>query len=312
MRLILAGLFSTIALMSFTVVPSHAGAALALSETTKADLAVAHDEFIDAMLANDAVAIAETYTTDAISLPSYQPTLIGLEQVEAYWQTMTARRPVTGLVLETSEVFDLGNTLVEIGEFSQQWTAETGESAPEPGYYTFVWKRTGDGQLRLKADAWNFSRDLEDAGLFRVDDLPAPPAAAENDSDLGMLLAAQNVEDARNVLTYDAEAKIARYTQDGIYMPFADTAKVGMDVLRPHFIAYTDGARAVTLETVDVWNIGFEDLGDYVLEYGKFQVLWSTDEHSATVTGGGIRLWQRQPDGTLLIHRHIATHDYRP
>lgn len=312
MRQVLASLFSTIILISFTFAPGYAGSPPALSEAAKAELTAAHEQFIAAMLTNDAATLAGLYTADAISLPAYQPTLIGKGQVEAYWQAMTARRPVTSLTLETSEVFDLGDTLVEIGAFTLQWMSGNGESAPEPGYYTFVWKRSDDGQLRLKADAWNFSRDLEDAVLFRVDSLPEAPVVEVNDSDLGTLLAAQNEEDANNVLTYNAEAKIARYTQDGIYMPFADKAKVGMDVLRPHFIAYTEGGRGVTFHKVDVWNVGFEDFGDYVLEYGKFQVIWSTEDHSATVSGGGIRLWQRQPDGTLLIHRHIATHDYRP
>ena len=52
------------------------------------------------------------------------------------------------------------------------------------------------------------------------------------------------------------------------------------------------------------------------LEQEQRAILGLDDDASATevkggiVKGGGIRLWQRQADGSLKLHRQIGTHDY--
>ncbi|TGX52878.1 nuclear transport factor 2 family protein [Sphingomonas gei] len=274
----------------------------------------AHGMLRQAMLANDPDARAHLYRPDAMSTPEYQPALYGTAQIAAYHRAMRERRRVTGYVPVPSEVLDLGNVAVESGTFTVTWALPNGTTEEERGKYLNVWAMEPDGSLRLKADAWGYFRPLADPAAFFVA-LPQGDAPARRrsvaDLRLARTLQARNDRNAIAVRTYDAEAKIADYADDAVIMPFADTNKTGIGEIRPYFIAYTNGGRGATFDSVRVWNVGFEDFGSYVLEYPKFRVAWRSAGASGVVKGGGLRLWRRRTDGSLELLRQIGTHDYR-
>lgn len=270
----------------------------------------AHGKLRETMLSNDADARAALYSPDALSMPEYQPVLQGTRQIAAYHRAMRERRQVISYVPVVSDVFDVGGTLVEIGTFTIRWSDRADE---EWGKYAHVWGVERDGSLRLKADTWGYFRPLADpAGFFtgipESSSSPIPPAAT--DRSLSEFLSDHNNRDAEAVRTKDAEAKLVDYTDDAIFMPFADTPKRGMAEIRPYLIAYTAAGSGATFRDVRVWTLAFENHGAWVIEYPKFRVEWTAAGQSGIVTGGGIRLWQRQADGSLKLHRQIATHDY--
>ena len=127
---------------------------------------------------------------------------------------------------------------------------------------------------------------------------------------MGEFLRAHNDRDAEAVRTKDVEAKLVDYTDDAIFMPFAETPKRGMAEIRPYLTAYTAAGTGATFRDVRVWTLAFENLGAWVIEYPKFRVEWTAGGQSGTVMGGGIRLWQRQAGGSLKLHRQIGTHDH--
>ncbi|MDN4631167.1 alpha/beta hydrolase-fold protein [Sphingomonas sp. PsM26] len=271
---------------------------------------VAHGALRRAVIANDPDARSRLYRADALSVPEYQPVLHGTRQIAAYHRAMRERRRVIDYVPVASEVFDLGDTLVEIGTFTIRWSDRADE---ERGKYAHVWGVERDGSLRLKADTWGYFRPLADpAGFFTAipesSSSPIPPAAS--DRPLGEFLRAHNDRDAEAVRTKDVEAKLVDYTDDAIFMPFADTPKRGMGEIRPYLTAYTAAGSGATFRDVRVWTLAFENHGGWVIEYPKFRVDWTAGGQSGIVKGGGIRLWQRQADGALKLHRQIGTHDY--
>jgi ketosteroid isomerase-like protein len=270
----------------------------------------AHGKLRETILADDADARAALYRADALSMPEYQPVLQGTRQIGAYHRAMRERRQVTNYVPVVSEVFDLGNTLVEIGTFRIRWSDRIDE---ERGKYAHVWAVERDGSLRLKADTWGYFRPLADpAGFFTA--IPEPSSSpiplAAGDRAMGDFLRAHNDRDAEAVRTKDVEAKLVDYTDDAIFMPFAETPKRGMAEIRPYLTAYTAAGSGATFRDVRVWTLAFENHGAWVIEYPKFRVEWTAGGQSGTVTGGGIRLWQRQAGGSLKLHRQIGTHDY--
>lgn len=285
-----------------------------VAPATLADrVTAAHGALREAMIANDPDAQARLYRADARSMFDYQPALYGRAQIAAYLREMRGRRRVTGYVPATGEVFDLGSTIVEIGTFTITWSTAGGETQTERGKYTHVWGMESDGSLKLKADCRGYFRPLADpAGWYvALDDTPPPQRAfTPEEQRLAEVLKARNEGMARAVRTRDVEAKIADYTDDAIYMPFADTNKVGIAAIRAHLVPYTAAGAGVTFDLVRVWNEGFEDLGAYVIEYPKFRVEWSAGQSSGVSKGGGIRLWKRMADGTLKLYRQIGTHDY--
>lgn len=273
----------------------------------------AHGRLRDAMVAHDLAARLRLYRPDATSMPEYQPALYGLEQIFTYQRAMARRRRVIDYVPVTSEIFDLGGTALEIGTFAVTWRLANGAIEEERGKFAHVWAQEPDGSLRLRSDVWGFFRPLPDPAAFFLDMpeiMPASPAPSAATRRLAAELESRNRAMERAVVTRDVEAKIADYTDDAVYMPFAEPSKVGIGEIRAHLVPYTRAGEGVTFDAVRVWNVGFEDHGEHVLEYSKFRVEWSMPGRSSVVKGGGIRLWKRMPDGTLKLHRQIGTHDH--
>ncbi|WP_233503669.1 DUF4440 domain-containing protein [Sphingomonas psychrotolerans] len=262
-----------------------------------------------ALLGGDPVALASRYADDAISMPEYQPALPGRASVLAYWLAIAPRLRLTEYAPVTEEVIDLGGKILETGSFTLRWRAAGGEERSETGKFANLWVR-GPGGLLLKADVRGFHRRLDDAASFHVA-LPDRPAPAPADTPLARELAALARASAEAVRTYDAEARIAQYAPDAIFMPFADTPKRGIAAIRAHLMPYVEGGRGVVFDEVRVWNVGHEDLGDHVIEYGKFYVASHQGAQHYQTSGGGLRLWKRGSDGKLRIYRQIATHDHR-
>jgi S-formylglutathione hydrolase FrmB/ketosteroid isomerase-like protein len=272
----------------------------------------AHAGLREAMIAGDPDALARLYRADAMSMPEYQPALYGTAQIAAYHRAIGERRRVTGYVPVTSEIFDLGTSVVEIGTFTISWSVAGGAVEEERGKYIHVWGVEGDGGLRLKSDVRGYFRALPDPAAFFVA-MPEgrPPSFGPGDPGLAQLLRARNDRNAVAVRTHDVEAKIADYAEDAVIMPFADTNKTGIVEIIPYLTTYTNAGRAATFDSVRVWNVGFESSGAYVLEYPKFRVGWRTADASGVVKGGGLRLWRRRANGSLELLRQIGTHDYQ-
>jgi ketosteroid isomerase-like protein len=276
-------------------------------------VAAAQQKLRSAILANDVDARLALYRPDARSMPEYQPALYGTGQIAAYHRAMRDRLKVTRYDPTTSEIFDFGNTAVEFGTFTAAWTKADGSGEERQGKYANVWAVENDGSLRLKADVWGYFENLPDAALHYV----ALPEASPPKSDLSpsakrlaAILKQSNERDAAGVRERNTEARIAFYTDDAVIMPFADKIRRGMAEIRPYLTGYISRGSGISFDNVRVWNMGFEDFGDYVLEYSKFHVDWRLPDSKGVTKGGGLRLLKRQPDGSFKYHRQIGTHDY--
>lgn len=254
------------------------------------------------------------YAADSVSGPDYQPRLYGPASIARYHQVLASRQRVGAYARRTTEILQLDDqSLLETGRFEITYApAAGGASQSHQGRYANLWRRQSDGVLKLKAEVWGYFRRIDDPASYSLGEAETPGRAAPaGDPVIEAELARLNALDAAAVKTHDAPAKFARYARDAVYMPFADTPKVGIDEIRTHLTAYTDRGRGVTFDSVRVWNEGFEVLDGYVVEYPKFEVRWRNGANSGVVSGGGLRLWRRDADCSLKMLRQIATHDHR-
>lgn len=254
------------------------------------------------------------YAADSISNPDYQPRLYGPGSIARYYRVLASRQRVSAYARRTTEIVPLDDESgLELGGFDLTYALlADGASHSLQGRYANLWRRQPDGALKLKAEVWGYFERIENPASHSLGEREttgraAPPGDPEVEAELGRL----NALDAEAVKSHDAAAKIARYADDAVFMPYADTPKVGINDIRTHLVRYTEQGRGVVFESVKVWNEGFEVLDGYVVEYPKFEVRWRNGADSGIVSGGGLRLWRRQADGSLKMFRQIATHDHR-
>jgi len=113
----------------------------------------------------------------------------------------------------------------------------------------------------------------------------------------------------KGVRTRNGEERSKFFTEDGIFMPFADTTVTGMKEIKPYLIAYSSRG-TVRIDSVMCYTYDFEYANDYIIEYDMFKVRWSFPDRSGRTEGKGIRLWKRQPDKSLRLYREIGTHNH--
>lgn len=298
------------------ILPASLAAQPLVSEAALGEkVAAARQRLAKAILANDPEARARLYRADAISMPEHQPALIGPDNIAAYHRAMRQRLTMTRYEPVPEEIFALGDGALEFGTFTAAWSTPGGVSEERRGKYAHLWKVESDANLRLKADVWGYFEPLPDPALFFVElpgnDAPAPVGPG-GDPALAEALKLLNETDAEAVRTRNVEAKLGLLAEDAIIMPFADTPKSGMAEIRPYLTQYTANGAGITFDDVRVWNIGFEDHGEHVIEFSKFHVDWRFPGRVGITKGGGLHLWKRQPDGTLKRLRQIGTHDHVP
>jgi ketosteroid isomerase-like protein len=254
------------------------------------------------------------YAADSVSGPDYQPRLYGPESIGRYYRTLASRQRVAAYARQTTEILRLDDgSLLETGRLEITYTpAAGGPSQSHQGRYANLWRRQADGALKLKAEVWGYFQRVDDPASYSLGEAgTSGRAALPGDPVVEAELETLNAVDAEAVKTHDAPAKVARYADDAVYMPFADTPKVGIEEIRAHLTRYTDQGGGATFDSVKVWNEGFEVLDGYVVEYPKFEVHWRAGADSGVVSGGGLRLWRRDADCSLKMLRQIATHDHR-
>lgn len=254
----------------------------------------------------DIQTLMSVYTDKALLLAEYQPLIDGKTGIRGYYSEMFRRQDIRSYTKETQEIFDFGETILEIGIFQK----ELPKQETQRGEYWNIWTRTFDETLHLSAETFGFFHHLENPASQLVDSL------TENVWNLG-------ARKGRQIpLEFDAYAALMEnivrdrdtpkalelYTEDGSYTPFADTTKHGTANLSKHYYAYHENP--VVIDSIEGSTYDFILVPDGVIRYTQFYVEWTVPDYSGKNEGTGISYWRRQPDNSLKIHRQIAHHTY--
>jgi ketosteroid isomerase-like protein len=97
------------------------------------------------------------YTKDAISLPSYEPMLEGIDAIRKANEDMAkAGTKITSFEPTTLKVFPNGNLITEIGSYKITLNVpDMDQPVNDHGKYLTIWEKQKDGSLKIKIETWN-------------------------------------------------------------------------------------------------------------------------------------------------------------
>jgi ketosteroid isomerase-like protein len=253
------------------------------------------------------------YIPEALSMPEYQPMMKGVDAIKKYYTEIFRRQKVKAFEKQITEVIDLKGIVIEIGVFKMDYTTDTSGPIVHTGKYCNAWELQKDGSMLLQAVGWGYFQYIQNPSALVVREAIMN---TENDSvqytkkdaDVLFELNALNALNENLVKSRNGRLQAEFYAEDGIYMPFADTMKVGREGIRKHLIGYTSGG-GIVLDSIRVYTYQFKVLGEYVIEYSKFFVKWTRTESSGTTQGKGMRIWKRTAAGPLKLYRQLGIHD---
>jgi ketosteroid isomerase-like protein len=280
--------------------------------TLKAKIEAVNSQWAKAMINEDVESLMLLYAPNTVFMPEYQHTIKGKDGIKTYFKEIFNRRQTTVFNRKIMEVIDMKNMVAEIGTFNIEYTASN-ETKPTVlnGKYINIWTIQKNGSLQLKGEAYGYFHGVENPSSHVVN---MPKEQSNNNVELTentnihFELMALNALNEKSVKTRDGNLRANFYTQDAIFMPFADSMKIGATAIRLHLIEYNKGN--VTIDTIHVYSTFIEVADNYVIEYPRFYVKWRVPNMSGTGSGKGIRIWRREPDCSLKMYREIGVHDH--
>jgi len=261
--------------------------------------------FIESEKNNDLKSRLDYYTTEIISMQEYQPTISGKDELKKYYSEIYDRQNIESYKRKIGEILDLGETIIEIGTFSKEYrNSELKDSVlTQNGKYWNIWKIKSDGEFILKGEALGYFHHLQNPNEVVVD-LNSTSSTNSNNLELK----AYNALMEKGVRERDGLLRSEFFTDNAEFMPFADSTKIGIKILKPYMIEYNSGN--VKIDSINIYTYDFEIHKDFVLEYNKFDVDWRVPNFSGKTQGKGIRIWKRQEDMSLKIFREIGLHNH--
>ena len=280
-------------------------------DITKVDLQVKIDTLNAALIAaartKDFKPVADIYLDDALLLAEYNPLIDGKANIERFYAEIFKRQNILAYQKKTTELFDFGETILEIGEFKKTIQGQQ----KQEGKYFNVWQLLDTGILKLKSETFGFYHPMENPSELSVHAIKdsVKGLSSRNGKNIPLELEAYDARNENIVRDRDSQSAARSYTNDGAYYPFANTKIEGIENLRKHYTAYHSGT--VKIDTIEVWTYDYEPVKDGVLKYNKFYVEWSVPELSGITEGTGLIYYRRQDDNALKIHRQIGLHIHK-
>jgi uncharacterized protein (TIGR02246 family) len=120
-----------------------------------------HEQYLDAMRANDATAFALVLTEDVALCPPHEPTRKGKPEAKAWFEGVLKQFKTERVSVPDREVVMADGWAIEKGDFV--WAVSPvggGETIEDQGRFLAIWKRDSDGEWRVAHNIWNSSKSV--------------------------------------------------------------------------------------------------------------------------------------------------------
>ena len=307
--LLAAGLIAT---LGITPGFAHDTKPNAVTEALRASLTKFRSDYIGAVLDGKPEVLSSYYADNIRLMPEYQKTILGKTNVFSYHKAFGARFLVHEYVREEREIIDLGSKVVEIGGFTMKLALRsTGKEQELVGKYLDLWEKSENGQLALITEAWNYNHQVTIADELRFENVPAVQIAFQGhlpvDSNISFELAALNRLLEVVVTQHDAKTWSRFYADDGMFIYSQHPIFVGRKALDEFLQEHCK--QLPVFEHLDIRNDRIDESDGYVIEYASHIANWRNGDSSGVNTGKDIRLWRREPDGSLKLFRAMGMYD---
>lgn len=128
---------------------------------SRENLDKAHDQWLDAMRANDPAALGRLVTDDVVLMPPHAQLVMGRQGVIDWFAAVVKQARTKSVGILQREVMLAGDLAIERGSFT--WKVEPtagGSDIDDQGNFLAVWRRQPDGSWKAMRNIWNSTLPL--------------------------------------------------------------------------------------------------------------------------------------------------------
>jgi ketosteroid isomerase-like protein len=254
--------------------------------------------------------VKEYYSDSIRVMPEFQKTILSLENAEKYYKAFFNRFKIKSYTRNIDEILDLDSKLMEIGTFDMSMS-DSIKTYELKGKYANIWKKDSTGNPKLLTEAWNYDHNVEFEQRLKFDNVPSITMALEAHvpitDNISFELAGLNSLMEKIISQKDGNLWTKFYDDNGKSLHSFKPMIIGRKKLDEYYLEHAE--ELPVFEKLDIRTDKIEELNGYVLEYATAIANWRMNEYSGVSTSKNIRLWKRQPNGSLKIYRLIAMYD---
>jgi ketosteroid isomerase-like protein len=245
-------------------------------------------------------------------MPPYHGSVFGRDSARAYHAALFERFDIRKYHRDEVKTFDLGSRLIEVGRLTMTLTARSDLRSHEiSGGYLDIWAQVSGKPASLIAHVWNTDRYPDIASDLRFSNVPSVRTALEAHvpikDNLSFELAALNKLHEVAITQGDDKVWSQFFADDAVLLANQHGIVQGRAAIDEYLARHTQGMPV--FEKLDIRNDAIDPAGRFIIEYASHVANWRNGDSSGVNTGKNIRLWRREPDGSLKMICGIGTYD---
>ena len=174
-----------------------------------------------------------------------------------------------------------------------------------------IWEQMAGKPVSLITHVWNTDRYLDIASDLRFSNVPSVRIALEAHvpikDNLSFELAALNKLHEVAITQGDDKVWSRFFADDAVLLANQHGIVQGRVAIDEYLSQHVRGP--TVFEKLDIRNDAIDPAGRFIIEYASHVAHWRNGDSSGVNTGKNIRLWRREPDGSLKMICGIGTYD---
>lgn len=279
--------------------------------TDSAQIVTLNKQFAAALRAADLQKITSLYAADAVAMPEYHTRVSG-DHIREYFRQWLAGTSGNEFTKTPFRIISSGNYVLETGNFIFRFNRKNNTPFSYNGKYVQVWRKDDAGKLKLVSQIWGSSTWFDKKELPEITGIKEAsvitkksPAASGNAYGA---IHDKNQQIAKLVQERAGHLFAPYYTTDAIYMPYYSPMIIGRDSINSYYIKHEDPN--VGIDSVAIHIARLLEAGKFHIADGVYSVDWRSGQSSGRVNGKSINVWRKEPDGQVLLHWQMTTHDF--
>ena len=120
-----------------------------------------HNQWLEAMKANDPAALGRMVTEDVVLMPPHSQPVVGRQAVIDWFAGVVSQARTKAVGVPQREVTLAGDLAIERGSFTWKVAPASGGSDIEDhGNFLAIWQRQSDGAWKVTRNIWNSTLPL--------------------------------------------------------------------------------------------------------------------------------------------------------
>jgi len=265
--------------------------------------------FATAFVDNNKEVLLKSYTDQSVLMPEHSRQRVGKKAIAQFYEQWLSQAKVNSFQKTIVELQDVGDYILEIGNFTQNLNLRDLKPYEYSGKYMVVWKKVSKNKITIAAEIWGANSYFEDRLIPEINDSEVPLTKEYISSDKLILEVVERNTSIKNLVQKRMGVEHAKmFMPDAMYLTYYTPILSGEKDITAYFTEH-EKPGTLKIEQISIQTSGVIVAKKAIIEFGFYNVDWRDGTNHGNVKGKSINIWKRNDKGELMLFRQMVNHD---